>query len=128
MIVLGQQRMDEKSNEITAVPEFLDLIDVENYIITSDAMSCQKSTVKKICEKNCDYVICLKVNQETLHDDVQLYFETALANSQVYSLLKRSRKQKKRMEELKQGSIFYPMKFTILLILMNGNEWLQLEW
>ncbi|MDE5885644.1 MAG: ISAs1 family transposase [Oscillospiraceae bacterium] len=56
-----------KSNEITAVPELLDLTDVENCIIMSDAMSCQKNTVKKICEKNCDYVICLKGNQEMLH-------------------------------------------------------------
>lgn len=87
-IVLGQQRVDEKSNEITAVPELLDLIDVENCIITSDAMNCQKNTVKKICENNCDYVICLKGNQETLHDDVRLYFETALANHQLYSFVK----------------------------------------
>ena len=76
--------MEEKSNEITAVPEFLDLIDVENCIITSDAMSCQKK-----------YVICLKGNQETLHDDVRLYFETALANPQLYSFVKTKPKTEK---------------------------------
>lgn len=94
-IVLGRQRVDEKSNEITAVPKLLELINVENCIITSDAMSCQKNTVKKICEKNCDYVICLKGNQETLHDDVKLYFETALANPQVYSFVKTKPKTEK---------------------------------
>lgn len=87
-IVPGQQRVNEKSNEITAIPELLDLISVENCIITSDAMSCQKNTVKKICEKNCDYVICLKGNQETLHDDVQLYFEAVSAEPQLYSFVK----------------------------------------
>lgn len=89
-IVLGQQRVDEKSNEITAVPKLLDLIDIENCVITSDAMSCQKKTVKKIREKNCNYVICLKGNQETLHDDVKLYFETAEKEPQLYSLSKTS--------------------------------------
>ena len=72
-MVLGQLRVDEKSNEIPAVPELLDCIDVKNCVITSDAMSCQKKTVRKITEHECDYVICLKGNQETLHNDVKLY-------------------------------------------------------
>ena len=87
-IVLGQMRVDEKSNEIPAVPELLDLIDVENCVITSDAMSCQKKTVEKICEKKCDYVICLKGNQETLHNDAKLYFESALADPKNYAYTK----------------------------------------
>lgn len=94
-IVLGQQRVDEKSNEITAVPELLDLIDVKNCIITSDAMRCQKNTVNKIREKNCEYVICLKGNQETLHDDVKLYFETALLEPQLYSFTQTKPKTEK---------------------------------
>ena len=89
-IVLGQQRVDEKSNEIPAVPQLLDLIDVQNCTITSDAMSCQKKTVQKIREKNCNYVICLKGNQETLHDDVKLYFETAEKEPEFYPLSKTS--------------------------------------
>lgn len=89
-IVLGQQRVDGKSNEIPAVPQLLDLIDVQNCTITSDAMSCQKKTVQKIREKNCNYVICLKGNQETLHDDVKLYFETAEKEQAFYPLSKTS--------------------------------------
>lgn len=85
-IVLGQQRVDEKSNEIPAVPQLLDIIDVDGCTITSDAMSCQKKTVQKIREKNCNYVICLKGNQETLHEDVKLYFETAEKEPQFYPL------------------------------------------
>ena len=87
-IVLGQTKVNKKSNEITAVPELLDAIDVKNCIITSDAMSCQKKTVKKIKEHECDYVICLKGNQETFHDEVKLYFETALKEPQTYPLSK----------------------------------------
>ncbi|MDE7363400.1 MAG: ISAs1 family transposase, partial [Ruminococcus sp.] len=87
-IVLGQMRVDEKSNEITAVPQLLDLIEVENCVFTSDAMNCQKKTVEKIMSKHCDYVICLKGNQETLHEDVKLYFETALSEPQLYDFVK----------------------------------------
>ena len=85
-IVLGQMRVDEKSNEIPAVPQLLDFIDVQNCTITSDAMSCQKKTVQKIREKNCDYAICLKGNQETIYDDVRFYFESAEKEPEFYAL------------------------------------------
>jgi predicted transposase YbfD/YdcC len=74
-VTLGEIKTDEKSNEITAVPELLDMIDVEGSIVTADAMSCQKAITQKITEKKADYVIGLKGNQETLRDDVELYFE-----------------------------------------------------
>lgn len=74
-ITLGELTVEEKSNEITAVPELLDLIDVENAIITADAMSCQKKITEKITEKKADYVIGLKGNQPTLLEDVQLYMK-----------------------------------------------------
>ena len=74
-ITLGEIKTDEKSNEITTVPELLDMIDVEGSIATAAAMSCQKVIVKKITEKNADYVIGLKGNQETLRNDVELYFK-----------------------------------------------------
>jgi len=73
-ITLSEIKTDEKSNEITAIPQLLDMIDVEGGIVTADAMNCQKDIVKKITEKKADYVIGLKGNQETLHDDVELYF------------------------------------------------------
>lgn len=75
-ITLGEIVVDEKSNEITAVPALLDLIDVEGSIVTADAMSCQKEITKKITEKKADYVIGLKENQETLYTDTDLYFRT----------------------------------------------------
>jgi predicted transposase YbfD/YdcC len=100
-VVLGQVRVNEKSNEIPAVPELLDCIDVKNCVITSDAMSCQKKTVQKITEHECDYVICLKGNQETLHEDVKLYFETAEKEPNFYPLskLKTSGKDHGRIEK-----------------------------
>ncbi len=66
--------VEEKSNEITAVPELLDLIDVKGAIVTADAMSCQKKIVEKIKKKKADYVIGLKQNQPAFYKDVEDYF------------------------------------------------------
>ena len=74
-ITLGELAVDEKSNEITAIPELLDIIDVEGDIITIDAMGCQRDIAAKIREKKADYVLAVKDNQETLHDDISDYFD-----------------------------------------------------
>jgi len=80
-IVLGDLATEEKSNEITAVPELLEVLDVEGAIITADAMSCQTDIAEKITEKKADYVLGLKGNQTSLHDDVELYFENIPVNT-----------------------------------------------
>ena len=77
-ITLGEIKTDEKSNEITAVPELLDMLDLEGAIVTADAMSCQTKIVFKIVEKGADYVIGLKGNQSALWEDVRLYFNDAI--------------------------------------------------
>jgi predicted transposase YbfD/YdcC len=74
-ITLGQLQVDEKTNEITAIPELLDMLDVEESIITADAMGCQKDIVSKIINSKADYVIGLKGNQGNLFEDVRFYFE-----------------------------------------------------
>lgn len=73
-LTLGELAVEEKTNEITAVPELLDLIDVKGDIVTADAMSCQKKIVEKIIEKKADYTIGLKQNQPTLYKDTEDYF------------------------------------------------------
>ena len=83
-LVLGQLAVEEKSNEITAVPQLLDMLDVTGCIVTADAMSCQKEIVKKISSKQADYVLSLKENQPTLRHEVEEYFEDALKNPQQY--------------------------------------------
>jgi predicted transposase YbfD/YdcC len=75
-VVLAQIRVDDKSNEITAIPELLNLLDLEGQIVTLDAMGCQRDICRQICEKGGDYVIALKGNQGTLFEDVKLFFET----------------------------------------------------
>lgn len=119
-IVLGQMRVDEKSNEITAVPQLLDLIEVENCVFTSDAMSCQKKTVEKIISKHCDYVICLKGNQETLHEDVKLYFETALAQPQLYDIMKSKTKTEKGHGRIETRQYFLSTEISNFI---SAEEW-----
>lgn len=72
---LGQVVVSEKTNEITAIPELLDGLNVKGHIITTDAMGTQTEIVKKIRKKGADYVLALKGNQGTLYEDVKLYFE-----------------------------------------------------
>lgn len=74
-LTLGELTVEEKTNEISAVPELLDLIDVEGSVVTADAMSCQKKIVEKITEKKADYTIGLKQNQPALYQDAEDYFK-----------------------------------------------------
>lgn len=73
-LVLGQRKAADKSNEITAIPELLDLLMVKGAIVTIDAMGCQKEIAKKIVTKEADYVLALKGNQGSLSADVELFF------------------------------------------------------
>ena len=74
-LVLGQVKTDKKSNEITAIPTLLDLLELKDCIVTIDAMGCQKNIAEKIIKAGADYVFGLKGNQQSLHDDVELYFQ-----------------------------------------------------
>lgn len=76
-VVLGQVRCQEKSNEITAIPELLKILDLEGCIVTIDAIGCQTEIVKEIIEKRADYVISLKGNQGNLHREIKDYLDWA---------------------------------------------------
>ncbi len=75
--MLGQVKVDDKSNEITAIPQLLELLDIAGCIITIDAMGCQKKISEKIIDQDADYVLALKENQGNLYDDVQVLFNYA---------------------------------------------------
>jgi predicted transposase YbfD/YdcC len=79
-LVLSQQAVSDKSNEITAIPALLKLLDVKKAIITIDAMGCQKEIAAQIVEQKADYVLALKDNQPSLHHDVRDLFEQGLEN------------------------------------------------
>ena len=77
---LGQVACDDKSNEITAIPELLRLVDIQGAIITIDAMGTQKAIAAQIIEQKADYVLALKGNQETLHDAAIEYLDEQFEN------------------------------------------------
>ena len=83
-LVLGQIKVNDKSNEITAIPELLSLLELAGCIVTIDAMGCQTAIAAQIVEKDADYVLAVKDNQENLHQDIQELFtyaaETAFAD------------------------------------------------
>lgn len=78
-LVLGQVKVDDKSNEITAIPKLLEQLDITGTIITIDAMGCQKKIARQIINQKGDYVLSLKGNQGELHDDVRTYFTSSLS-------------------------------------------------
>jgi predicted transposase YbfD/YdcC len=81
-LVLAQQAVDGKSNEITAIPELLDMLNLKGAIVSIDAMGTQKEIARRIADKGADYVLALKGNQTSLHEDAALFFaDSVLAAS-----------------------------------------------
>jgi len=83
-LVLGQKAAKSKSNEITAIPELLDILEITGCIITIDAMGTQKNIAEKIVDTGNDYVLALKGNQSNLHKDIYTYFEETLQDEELY--------------------------------------------
>jgi predicted transposase YbfD/YdcC len=79
-LLLGQRAVDDKSNEITAIPALLELLDVQGALVTIDAMGCQKRIAERVVAGGGDYVLAVKENQPTLYADVQRVFLDGLAD------------------------------------------------
>ena len=78
-IVLGEIATEEKSNEITAIPDLLKMLEIKGCIVTIDAMGTQTDIAKTIVESGADYVLAVKENQPLLFQDIELYFSTESA-------------------------------------------------
>ena len=81
-LVLGQLKVADQSNEITAVPELLRVLELSGCIVTLDAMGCQKKIAREIVEADADYVLALKGNQEKVHEEVQSFLDATLEEQQ----------------------------------------------
>lgn len=79
-ITLGQRMVDEKSNEITAIPELLKVLDIAGALVTIDAMGCQTKIAEKVRDGEADYLLAVKENQPTLYGDIHQFVTDALAN------------------------------------------------
>jgi predicted transposase YbfD/YdcC len=80
-VAFGQLAVAAKSNEITAIPELLQMLDLTGATVTIDAMGCQKEIAGQIVERGGDYVLSLKANQPSLYQDVQMYLDDGIAHS-----------------------------------------------
>jgi predicted transposase YbfD/YdcC len=81
-LVLGQIKVADKSNEITALPELLRVLELSGCIVTIDAMGCQKKIAREIIEADADYVLALKGNQEKVHEEVKSFLDATLQEKQ----------------------------------------------
>ena len=70
-LVLGQVKVSEKSNEITAIPKLLEVLSIKNTIVTIDAMGCQTEIASAVIDKQADYILAVKENQAQLHQDIE---------------------------------------------------------
>lgn len=78
--VFGQLKVDDKTNEITAIPKLLDMLQLKDATVTIDAMGCQRDIAKRIVKRQGHYVFSLKGNQSTLHEDVQIFMDDMICN------------------------------------------------
>jgi predicted transposase YbfD/YdcC len=76
-LVLGQQKVKNKSNEITAIPGLLEMLSIEGAVLTLDAMGCQKEIASLIVQKKADYILCLKANHKGIYEKVFDWFKVA---------------------------------------------------
>lgn len=116
---LGQIQVDEKSNEITAIPPLLEQLFLKGAIVTLDAMGSQKDIAKQIVDKKADYVLALKKNHGDLYDDVDTYFKSE--NEAQFVTTKTIEKDHGRIEK----RVYRAMKNISWL--MQKNEWKNLQ-
>ncbi len=124
-LVLGQTKVSAKSNEITAIPALLEMLDISGCIITIDAMGTQKSIAQKIIAADSDYVLSLKDNHPTLHQQVKNWFETAQSlgfKGIDVSISQRVEKGHHRSENRK----VYTVSVSQLPALHEQDEWVGL--
>jgi predicted transposase YbfD/YdcC len=124
-LVLGQKKVEGKSNEITALPELIEILELAGCIVTIDAMGCQAKIVEKIVEKEADYVIALKKNQGNLFNEVEQIFKEAIAGRlEGFKASSHSTREFNRgREEIRNYLIISDVK-----ALINSSEkWMNLE-
>lgn len=122
-LVLGQAKVDDKSNEITAIPELLRVLDITGCIITIDAIGCQKEIAADIVERDADYLLALKGNQGRIHEDVELLFDDLEASrftAYAYDYARTINKDHGRIETRECWTISDP---EVLRHLRDAQHW-----
>ena len=126
-LVLGQVKVTEKSNELTAIPRLLEALEISGWIVTIDAMGCQTDIAQAISDRDADYVLALKDNQGQLYEDVQLLFndlEHSQYRASAFDHVKTVEKGHGRIEIRECWTISDP---TVLCHLRAYEKWANLQ-
>lgn len=126
-LVLGQIKVDDKSNEITAIPELLKALEISGCLVTIDALGCQTEIAKTIIDQDADYVLSLKENQGRLYEDVKLLFddlESSAYTAYAYDYDRKVNKGHGRIETRECWSISDP---DVLCHLRGFDNWKNLR-
>jgi predicted transposase YbfD/YdcC len=123
-LVLGQVKVDDKSNEITAIPELLNLLALQGCIVTIDAMGCQKKIAQSIVGKGADYILALKGNHGKLYEETVEYFEEAQSKkfNGIDNESYRTEEKSHGREEVREYRIVTDVDF-----LSSKNQWVGLN-
>ena len=123
-IVLGQKKVDGKTNEITEIPELLNWLDLKESVVTIDAMGCQTKIASQIINQGGDYVLALKGNQSNLHDEIINYFEQAKKHGTKGIDYQMSEEKNKGHDRKEIRKVFVTDKINFL---PQKNEWKGLK-
>ena len=126
-LVLGQRKVDEKSNEITAIPEWLKLLAISGCIVTVDAIGTQTNIAKAITEAEADYVLSVKENQGHLYEDVSVLFGVDQAQSFKYASLEYAKTTNKGHGRLEVRECWSTSNPEYLNLIRNREDWLGLR-
>ena len=122
---LAQMKVDGKSNEITAMPALMKMMDIKGSVVTADALNCQKDIAAQIIDQGADYVLALKGNHQSRYEDVKLLFEDTIADGLdlPYSSLEQDDRGHGRIENRR----YFLIKTDQLDFLRNKDEWTGLK-
>jgi len=126
-LVLGQRKVDEKSNEITAIPELLKLLAISGCIVTIDAIGTQTNIAKTITEAEADYVLSVKENQGHLYEDVSVLFGVDQAQNFKYASLEYAKTTNKGHGRLEVRECWSTSNPEYLNLIRNREDWLGLR-
>lgn len=124
-LVLGQVKVDNKSNEITAIPELLNLLSLNGCIVTIDAIGCQTKIIRDIVAQDANYVITLKPNQTSLYQRVEDVFKQALVNR--YQGFTHSKYRLSSQEHGRSETRYYEMLSNIQELIDPEGKWEKLN-
>ena len=126
-IVLGQRKVDEKSNEITAIPELLKMLSISGCIVTIDAIGTQTEIAKTIVEREADYVLSVKENQGHLFEDIEALFAVDRAQDFKYASLEYAQKTNKEHGRIDIRECWSTSNPDYLRLIRNTENWAGLQ-